>query len=169
MGFGIKMLAIAALVWCTIGILAAPLSPWWLLAPVAISGAILILRPPRRGVDDSAQDASRIGGLVRRWTIAQTVAIFAAVIILVALRLPHAIGPVAAMIVGLHFLPLAKGIPVPVFYLTGGAMIVVGVLTVATAPEALMLPTVAIATSTIMWLSAAVLLGGWRLEFSSPF
>jgi hypothetical protein len=60
--------------------------------------------------------------------VAQVVLILAAVIVLGRLGIREFIAPVVAVVVGLHFLPLARAFAVPLYRPTGLALVAVGVL-----------------------------------------
>lgn len=107
MKFGIKVLAIAGLIWGMIGLLAAPISPAWLVIPVIITAAILIASS-RTAFAISQSDNESVQALTKRWTIADSMGITLAVIILFTLHRPAAIGPAAAIIIGLHFYHLLQ-------------------------------------------------------------
>ncbi len=118
------VLNIFAAIWGTIGLTGFG---WPATAvPIAISTALIVWasRVPARA--RTAADAKRIGRLIGTWTVIQGIAIFATFALSPKLGFPDAAVPILAIIVGLHFLPLARGIPMPVYYATGLAMIVVG-------------------------------------------
>lgn len=80
-----------------------------------------------------ARPASRERGLSDRWRvryraigIVQGVAIALVVAVAVALAAPGLIAPVVCLVVGLHFLPLARVVDQPEYRLTGVALLVVG-------------------------------------------
>ena len=125
---GIVILNIFAFVWLAGAIGALDLPLWLTVLPIALSIGIgwwCLARvgdvpqlPP--GV---ARDIGRIVGL---WSTIEGVLIAIAVIVLVRLGQPELIPPVIAVIVGLHFIPLAHALGVPLYYWTAAGLIVVG-------------------------------------------
>ena len=80
-----------------------------------------------------ARPASRRRGLSDRWRvryrtigIVQGLAIALVVAVAVALAAPGLIAPVVCLVVGVHFLPLARVVDQPEYRLTGVALVVVG-------------------------------------------
>lgn len=123
---GIWVLTIFAAIWGALGVIDIGLSPVLAVVPVGISAALLFwaTRQVPAPIDDAAQ--ARIGRVVGRWSAVEGLAIVAVVIICQNIGAADAIVPVIAIIVGLHFLPLARGIPVPFYYATGVAMVATG-------------------------------------------
>jgi hypothetical protein len=71
-------------------------------------------------------ESRRIGRLVGLWSGAEGLAILLAAIILGNLGEFSLFTPVLSVIVGAHFFPLARGIPMRLYYLTGGLLMVLG-------------------------------------------
>lgn len=158
---GIWVLNIFAAIWFAVGATGAGL-PWAvLLVPLCISGALLGWGLRSAGVEPSRNpDAGRLVGI---WSGVEGVAIFVAVTVCQNIGARDAIVPVIAIIVGLHFLPLARGIPVPLYYATGSALVALGL-------GALLLPgpermeTTGLVAAVIMWISAAVLIRQAKMQ-----
>ena len=109
----IWVLNIFAAIWATIGLAGFG---WPAMAvPIVISTALIVWasRVPARV--RTAADAKRIGRLIGTWIVVQGIAIFATFALSPKLGIPDAAVPILAIIVGLHFLPLARGIPMPVY------------------------------------------------------
>jgi energy-converting hydrogenase Eha subunit E len=68
------------------------------------------------------------------------------------------IAPVVAIIVGLHFLPLARWLPGPIYYLTGALLVVVGLAGAAVQEPTVRILTVCIGAAGVLWLSCAIVL-----------
>jgi hypothetical protein len=102
----------------------APLFTW--IAPVLIS-LVLAIAVGRKVAAIAAgappQDGRHVGRVVGLWSAIEAVAIIAAVNIVPALGYPRLVGPAVGVVVGLHFLPLARGIPSKPYYVTGLAMV----------------------------------------------
>lgn len=123
---GIWVLTIFAAIWGVVGVLGTGMSPVLAAIPVAISAALLFWATRQSPAPISEAAQARIGRLVGIWSAVEGVAIFVGVTVCQNIGAPHAVAPVIAIIVGLHFLPLARGIPVPLYYLTGAALVATG-------------------------------------------
>ncbi len=123
---GLWILNVFAVLWCAAGLWAAHQPLWPLVAPAAVSAAILIWAS-RRASGDAGPDNPNVGRLVGIWSAVEGVAMFLAANTLINLHRSELLLPVFAIIVGLHFLPLARGIPVRLYYLTGAGLIAVGI------------------------------------------
>lgn len=122
---GLWILNVMAAFWCAGALFFSRLPPWWAAPAIAISAAILLWT---RDASDGREDADRshVGRLVAIWSSVEGVAIFVAANILVNLHMAERLLPTMAIIVGLHFLPLARGIPARIYYGSGAALILVG-------------------------------------------
>ena len=115
------MLAVFSAAWATVALLAAGVAPIWVALPWALSGVLMIW-----AVSDPATArpaGPHIRALVLRWSAIEIIAIIIATQVLVALHRPDAIFAAVALIVGLHFLPLARGVPARVYYGTAIAFV----------------------------------------------
>jgi hypothetical protein len=156
---GIWVLTIFAAIWGILGVTNTGLPSALALVPIGISIALLFwaTRQVPAPIEDAAQ--ARIGRLVGIWSAVEGLAIVAAVIICQNIGAAHAIVPVIAIIVGLHFLPLARGIPVPFYYATGAAMIVTGGgALLLTGPARI--ATTGLGAAIILWISCVALVLG---------
>lgn len=126
MRIGIWVLNIFAAIWAAIGL--SGLGMPAIALPVLISAALIVwgnrIPEPPRGVEEAA----RVRRLVAIWSSVEGVAIFATFALCARLGLPDVPIPMLAIIVGLHFLPLARGLSVAIYYATGAAMIAVGAI-----------------------------------------
>jgi hypothetical protein len=124
---GLWILNVMAVLWCAGALYFSHLPLWWGVPAVAISAAILL---GTRHALDATQDADRahVGRLVAIWSSAEGVAIFLAANILINLHMAERLLPTMAIIVGLHFLPLARGIPARIYYGSGAALVLVGAI-----------------------------------------
>ncbi len=96
--------------------------------PTAISVMVITWASRIPAPERTAADAKRIGRLIGIWTMVEGIAIFATFALTPVLGMPDAAVPILAIVVGLHFLPIARGIPTPVYYATGSAMIATGAI-----------------------------------------
>jgi hypothetical protein len=99
---------------------------------------------------------ANIGRLVGIWSAVEGVAILLAVNLCRNLGAPDAVIPAIAIIVGLHFFPLARGIPVRLYYLTGTAMVAVGAAALLVPMPGRLLAT-GLGCAAVLWLSCGVL------------
>ena len=154
---GVVILSVFAAVWAIAGLISID-ADWWLwLLPIVISAALAswcwrIVIP----AEDPAE-GKRIGRLVGFWSAIQGVAIFVAANVVTWLGQPTMIGPAICCIVGLHFLPLARGMPRPLYYGTGAVMVLAGVVAIAL-PIAWRLPTVGLIGSVTLWLTSVAII-----------
>lgn len=127
------ILAVMGAIWAMVGLDYAGVPPVWWAAPVVIAGAIvaLVVQRSRGLVPPPAAEGRRIGRLVGIWSGVEGVAIFVAINVCINLQRPDWVVPAICVIVGLHFLPLARGLPVRLYYATGAAMTVLGLLGLA--------------------------------------
>lgn len=158
---GAVILGIFAVIWWIAGLRAAAQGPavvWVvpLLASVALGAAVLRLRGAVGGLDDA--DAARRNRLVMIWSAAEGVAIFIAINVLVKVGHRDAFVPVVALIVGAHFIPLARGLPAPTYYVTAAALIAVGIVGLAMPVLAARITLVSAAAAVILWITAGVVL-----------
>lgn len=153
MKFGIAILCVMAAVWAGWSLYAAHLAPWTYVAAAAVALAPLVLMSGRQILPRSAEDARRIGRLVGWASFAEGVAIFGGVQVVVRMGRPDLIVCLVAAVAGLHFLPLARWMPMPRYYLTGLALVAAAGLGLV-APVAYRTSLVAGASAAIGWLTA---------------
>jgi hypothetical protein len=138
------------------GVLVDKMPVSWMALPIAVSLAVLAyaLRHP----DSRAEPRPHVGRLVGIWSGIEGVAMFVAANVLIATHHREALMPAFAIIVGAHFLPLARGIPVRLYYLSGTALVAVGIAGLL-AP--LQVPLfVGASAAVILWASAIALARG---------
>jgi hypothetical protein len=153
---GIIILCIFAAIWAIAGIAVEHMPLVWAALPLAVSAAILLwaARQPPDG-----EPGPHVGRLVGVWSGVESVAMFLAANFLIKNHLADAVMPAFAIIVGLHFLPLARGIPLRLYYATGPALVLVGVAGLLAPLGALVIGGMA---AVIMWASAVALAKGVR-------
>lgn len=97
-----------------------------ILLPIALSLALLAW-----GLRGSALFASRgphVGRVVGLWTSIEVVALLVTANVLRVFHRGDLAFPLCAIIVGLHFFPLARGIPVRLYHGTGAGLVLAGVV-----------------------------------------
>lgn len=123
------------------------------LVPVAISVGLLWWSRQRQMPERTAEQNVRIRRLVLIWTGIELVAILIAYGYLSKIGHAGIIAPVIAIIVGLHFFPLARGIPSPTYIATASAMIFAGGTGLAFPPAV-----TCFVAALVLWATSAVLL-----------
>lgn len=153
---GLWVLNIMAFVWCAAGLLVGGESLWWLVAP-AIVAAMLLLWASRRPIGTGTPvEGGHVGRVVGIATAIEGVAIFLVANVQVNLHMPTLVMPAIAAIVGLHFVPLARWIPVPLYYWTGAGLVTVGLVAILLPPGARAIAT-GIAAALVLWASGIML------------
>jgi hypothetical protein len=160
MRMAILVLGAFATFWGIAALLAARLPGWTLILPAALSLALGGALWRSVGPDSLALDERRRVRRLLRWvSIAEFVAILGGVNFVTWAGRPDLIDCIVAAVVGLHFLPLARWMPAPVFYLTGVALLALAIVGVALASP---VRDVAVCggAALVLWLTLASF--GWR-------
>jgi hypothetical protein len=153
---GIWVLNMMAAVWGVAAVMVGHASIWLVVVPVAISVALL-LWSRRQSVGTGAPvEGDHVGRVVGIATAIEGVAIFVVANVLMNMHLPTLVMPAIAIIVGLHFIPLARWIPVSLYYRTGAGLIVIGLATCFFPPEHRAVAT-GVAAALTLWLSGVLL------------
>ena len=158
---GIWVLTIFAAIWGAGGITMGHGPAWLAAAPVAISVAILVWASRQPLGTGNPVEGDHVGRVVGLATVIEGVAIFLAANWLLNAHQETLILPAVAVIVGLHFLPLARWIPVPIYYWTGAGLIAAGLIAIALPPEQRAITT-GIASALVLWASCIRLVRGGR-------
>jgi hypothetical protein len=158
---GAVIMGIFAIIWWIAGLRSAGYGPavvWAtpVLASLALGAAATRLRGAT-GTLDAVEEARR-NRLVMIWSAAEGVAIFIAINVLVNVGHRDAFVPVVALIVGAHFVPLARGLPAPTYFVTAAALIAVGLVGLAMPTLRERLTIVSAAAAVILWITAGVVL-----------
>src|SRR5689334_13613041 len=127
-------------------------------ASIVISGLMVALAWRRGGGSAGPEERKRRRRIVAIASAVEAVAIFAAVRVLVHLGRRDLIAPAVAIIVGVHFLPLARWFPAPIYYLTGALLVAVGIAGVGVQDLPARILTIGIGAAAILWLSCGVVL-----------
>jgi hypothetical protein len=120
------------------------------MLPVVLSGALILWAFNQPALPRS--NGPHVRALVARWSMAEGVAILIAFYLFDCAHHPERMFTAGAVIVGLHFLPLARGIPIRLYYATGAGIILVGLCS-------LLLPagdrpaTVGLGVAAMLWAS----------------
>lgn len=148
-----------ATIWWVVGVrLASSSSP--LLYGVAIAFGLLVLvmagRAPAPNI--SADEQSRRGRLVGIASAVEGVAIFLVANILANIGRSDLTAAAVAIIVGLHFLPLAWRLPASLYYATGASPILLGVGGCFPNRTHLVPSVVCLAAAAVLWATSALAL-----------
>jgi hypothetical protein len=150
---GIAILSGMAGIWAGWSVHAGHLSQWAYVGAAVIALVPLVLMTRRRFGLRTKDEARRIGRLVGLASFAEVVAIVVGVQVLAHAGRPDLIVSLIAVVVGLHFLPLARWIPMPKYYVSGLALVTTACTGVAIPAEHRVL-FVASTASAILWLTA---------------
>ena len=162
---GALILAFFATIWWVVGLRAAGHGSALVYPVPALAAAVLAVvywAGTRRGgaarpdgdAARAAADAARRGRIVGWASGAEGVAIFLAAVVLGKTGHQNALAPVVALIVGAHFVPLARGLPAPAYYATAAALAVLGVAGLAIADLPTRLTVVCAGAAAVLWLTA---------------
>ena len=153
---GMAILSLMAGIWAAWALHAARSAQWAYIGGAIVALVPLLLMMRRRFDPRSAAEARRIGRLVGLASFAEVVAIVGGVQILAREHRTDLIVCLIAAVVGLHFLPLARWMPMPRYYLSGLALLAIGCVGLAIPTDERTL-IVAGAASAILWLTAVSL------------
>lgn len=113
-----------AALWAWAGLHLAGFGPGLSLLPVVVSLAILAWGW-RQGAVVPARGPG-VGRLIGLWTGIEYAALILVGNLVASHHRPELMLPLGAIIVGLHFIPLARGIPVRTYYATAAGLLLVG-------------------------------------------
>ena len=157
---GALILGFFATVWWVIGLRAAGHGAAVVYpVPIVVAAAIgfAAWRQGRRGdvgeVEDAGEKARR-DRLVGWASAGEGIAIFIAANVLVNTGHRGAVASAVAIIVGAHFVPLARGLPAPAYYGTAGVLVLLGLAGLAIPDPALRLTVVSAGAAAVLWLTA---------------
>lgn len=121
----LAVLSLFAAAWACAALRFSGAAPPFLIVPIAISLALLALG--WRGSRAFQSRGRHVGKLVALWTSIEMIALVVTANVLENQHRADLMLPLGAIIVGLHFFPLARGIPVRLYHSTGAGMLVAGV------------------------------------------
>ena len=159
--FGVWVLNAFSAVWSVVGVVTGGFPLWTSLIAIAYSVIVTTLCTSALiGLPDAPQGShDHVGRLIGIWSAVEGVAIFVAINVLRNVGLQDYVVPAVALIVGLHFFPLARGIPRDTYYGTGAALIIVSVVAMFL-PTPFRAPSAAFGTAVILWVSSVIMTFG---------
>jgi hypothetical protein len=129
MKVGFIILLVFAALWGVAALISLDAPRATLLLPLALSFMFAVGgRTAFQGLKSPPEEMRRIRSLVRFYSAFEMLLIIAAVFLLGGAHLPQFIAPAICVIVGAHFIPLARGIPLQTYYATGAALITAGLV-----------------------------------------
>jgi hypothetical protein len=153
MKIGIAILSVMTGIWAGWSVHASHLGQWAYVGAVIIALVPIVLMVKRRLGVRTKDEARRIGRLVGLASFAEVVAIVIGIQVLAHAGRPDFIVSLIAVVVGLHFLPLARWIPMPKYYVSGLALVIAACIGVVIPADHRVL-FVASTASAILWLTA---------------
>jgi hypothetical protein len=151
MRVGLLVLTVLAAAWAILVLVLSKAALILILLPIAVSLALLALGWRASGMAGSR--GPHVGKVVGVWSGIEVVAILVAANVLQDLHRGDLIFPVVAIIVGLHFFPLARGIPARLYNATGAGFVLAGLAGLVLTPE-LRPAVVGLSAALILWATA---------------
>jgi hypothetical protein len=159
-------MGVFAAIWWLVGVRASGHgSPLTYGIPLLVTGLIIVaaLRGRHRFEQASPEEHARRDRLVGIASGAEGLAIPVAVTVLGNIGLSDYAAPVIAIIVGLHFLPLARWLPAHLYYGTSALLIALGVSGCAIRAPDQRLLIVSIGAASVLWLTCVIVLSRARI------
>ena len=167
MGVRIALLVLAlfaaAWAWAAIELSGAPSS--LVVIPVAIS--LALLASGWRGSGLFPARGRHVGKVVGLWSTIEVAALLVTANVLEHLHRADLMMPLGAIIVGLHFFPLARGIPARLYHATGAGLVFAGLIGLLL-PAAERPLVVGIGAALVLWATALVIVLRGRKAAASP-
>jgi hypothetical protein len=147
-------------IWWVVGTAVAGRGSLLLYAVGLATSAVLVALGWRRArqTTDASGVRSHPGRVVGIASAVEGVTILVAVNVLASVGRRDLTAPAVAIIVGLHFAPLARWLPAPIYYLTGALLVVVGLAGTAIQEPTARILTVCCGAAVALWLSCALVL-----------
>jgi hypothetical protein len=158
---GIWVLNIFAAIWAVAAVVVGHLPIWLASLPIALSVVLLLWASSQPVGTGNPVEGDHVGRAVGVASAIEGVALFIVANVLLNLHLPTAIMPAAAIIVGLHFIPLARWIPVPIYYRTAAGLIAIGIVALLMPPLDRAIVT-GIGAALVLWVSGIMLVRSGR-------
>src|SRR5581483_5396712 len=124
----------------------------WCIVGVAFSVALAVLGW-RRDAPVAHDEQRRRGRIVGIASAVEGLAILVAVNVLVNTGRRDLVAPAVAIIVGVHFLPLARWLPAPIYYLTAALLVGVGAAGASAGDVTARIVIVGVGAAAVLWAS----------------
>ena len=154
---GAIIMGIFAGIWWIVGTRAVALSPLPVyLVPAIITGFILVvaLRQQRTLVPEDSDEKKRRDRVIGIASGGEGIAILVAANVLANTGRQAFTAPAIAIIVGLHFVPIAHSLPAHRYYLTSGLLVLLGVGGCVVPDVAQRSAVVGVGAACILWLTS---------------
>ena len=154
---GSIIMSFFATIWWIVGVLNSGWSP---IVSFGIPIAIFVFLFANRKKENitptelSEQEGRRIGRIVGIASGAEGIIIFVAVNILANIGKSDLLSPIIAIIVGLHFIPLAQWIPARLYYYTALVLVVVGTFGLFISDSILRFKIVCVGSALTLWITS---------------
>jgi hypothetical protein len=158
---GARIMSVFAAVWCIAGIRTAFIaSPLWYAVPVVITVAILAAASHRAfgGSAEQPTERSRRGRLVGIASGVEGVLILVAVNVLIHINKQDWTAPIIAIIVGAHFIPLARRLPARLYYAPGALLILLGIAGFGITDVRYRILFVTVGAACVLWFTSVAVL-----------
>jgi hypothetical protein len=154
MRIGAIVTSVFATIWWTVGIWASHASPLLYCVPLVVSAVIIgTAFRQERNIAAPTADGRRIGRVVGIASACEGIAILAAFVFLPNMQKNDFSASVQAIIVGLHFIPLARWLPARPYYGTAALLVALGVTGFAIGDADLHVQYVCLGGACTLWLS----------------
>jgi hypothetical protein len=156
------ILSAFAALWCILGFAGGGIAPTFYWVPLILSALLIVMavRLPRDAASGGSE-GRRIGRLVGIASGIEGLLIFLAVIILANVNASDLAIAVIAIIVGTHFLPLARWLPAPSYNATALLLIALGAIGLWLPPAHRDI-VVGVGAACILWATAIIALTRYR-------
>jgi hypothetical protein len=149
------VLNVFAALWAWAGLRFSGFAPGLSLLPIVVSLALLAWG--WRGVGTVPSRGRHVGRVIAVWSTIEGLALFVTANVLENLDRGDLMLPFGAIIVGLHFFPLARGIPVRLYHATGAGLLLTGIAGLL-APAAERPLLVGLGAALVLWATALVII-----------
>jgi len=158
---GSIIMSFFATIWWIVGVLNSGWSPIVSFGiPIAIFVFLFANRKKENitHTDLSEQEGRRIGRIVGIASGAEGIIIFVVVNILSNIGKSDLLSPIIAIIVGLHFIPLARWIPAKLYYYTALVLVAVGTIGLFISDSNLRLKFACLGSALALWITSYIVL-----------
>ena len=158
---GSIIMSFFATIWWIVGALNSGWSPIVSFGiPIAIFVFLFAIRKKQNitPTELSEQEGRRIGRLVGIASGTEGIIIFVVVNILANIGKSDLLSPIIAIIVGLHFIPLARWIPAKLYYYTALVLVVVGTIGLIISDSILRMKIACLGSALTLWITSYIVL-----------